>query len=517
MIFNKTKNTIRSSVWGFFNRVITLICPFITRTCIIYVMGTEYVGLNSLFTSIISILSLAELGFGSAIVYSMYEPIANGDDKKICALMSLYRKVYRYIGIIVLIVGIMLIPFIPCFIKNDIPQGINIYFLYGLYLLNSVVSYWLFAYKNCLLAAHQRNDVSFNISTCTSLLMYILQIIAVCSFQNYYYFVICIPIFSILNNIITAVFVDRMYPQYYSKGTVDKLEVDAIKKQVIGLLSQRLAFSSRNAFDSIIISSFLGLTIVGMYNNYFYILNAVTAILSLIFTSMQGGIGNSIVKETVEKNYSNFRMINFMYMWIAGWCTICLLVLMQDFVELWVGAEFMFRPYITFLFVFYFWSMKMTDTVGAYIAGTGIWWKCRYTYLLESAVNLILNICLGYLWGVLGVIIATIVSVIFVNFIASAYILFKFYFQNGKIKTFFADNIKYTIVVGLAGAITYLFAEHIRIGSNKLNMFLMMFLKMLLCCFIPNIILYFMYQNNEQFYITKKWITNKVQNKIYKK
>lgn len=517
MIINKTKNTIRSSIWGFVNRIVTLICPFITRTCIIYILGTEYVGLNSLFTSIISVLSLAELGFGTAIVYSMYEPIANGNDRKICALMNLYRKVYRIMGMVVLGVGIAIIPFLPYFIKDDLPADINLYLLYGIYLFNSVLSYWLFAYKNCLLAAYQRNDVSFKISTISSVAMYFFQFIALAVFKNYYYFVICIPIFSATNNVITASCVKRMYPQYVCKGKIDDIEYTAIKKQVVGLLAQRLAYSSRNAFDSIIISAFLGLTVVGIYNNYFYILNAVTAILSLLFTSMQGGIGNSIVKDSVQKNYKNFKMINFMYMWIAGWCSICLLVLMQDFMKIWVGKEFMFSNIYVVLFAFYFWAMKMTDTVGAYIAGTGIWWKCRYTYLVEAFANLILNIGLGYVWGTIGVIIATILSVVFVNFLSNTYILFKYYFRIEDVKEYLLSNIKYTATVILASIITYCVANLIPSGETRGVLIFHLLLKFTICLIIGNVLFILLYYKSKQFDVSKQWMLSKVRDSSKKK
>ncbi|WP_051865675.1 lipopolysaccharide biosynthesis protein [Metabacillus indicus] len=517
MILDKTKNTIRSSIWGLINRVVGLIFPFITRTFIIYLLGTEYVGLNSLFTSILSVLSLAELGFGTAIVYSMYGPIANGDNKKICALMNFYRKIYRVIGLIVLAIGIILIPFIPVFIKGTVPSDINVYIIYGLYLFNSVLTYWLFSYKICLLAAYQRNDILHKVSIVTNLAMYGLQIIFLCSFKNFYLFVACIPLFSAINNIVTSIFVSKLFPEYQCKGKIDNSEVAAIKKQVVGLLSQRLAFSSRNAFDSIIISSFLGLTIVGIYNNYFYILNALTAILSLIFSSMQGGIGNSIVKESVKKNYSNFRMINFMYMWIAGWCSISLLVLMQTFMKIWVGSNLMLPTYIVFLFAFYFLTMKMTDTTGAYIAGTGIWWNCRYTYLIEALVNLILNIALGYLWGVFGVIIATIISVVFVNYVSNTYILYKKYFVNENVKDIILDDLYYTVVVIIAGLLTYIVSSFLPDSEVKSLLVGTLLVKVLLCCILPNIIFYIMYRKNKQFIISKEWVLNKFEGKGSKK
>lgn len=510
MRINRTKNTIRNSVWGFIHRIVTLICPFITRTCIIYLLGTQYVGLNSLFTSIISVLSLAELGFGTAIVYSMYQPIADEDGEKICALMNLYRKVYWVMGCVVFAVGAMLIPFIPYFIKDTVPDTINIYLLYIIYLANSVISYWLFAYKNCLLSAFQRNDISHKVATVINLFMYICQIVLLCIYKNYYFYVFCIPIFSALTNIVTAIFVDKYFPQYQCSGNVDKTEIHGLEKQVVGLLAQRLAFSSRNAFDSIIISSFLGLTVVGIYNNYFYLLNAVTAMLSLIFTSMQGGIGNSIAKESIEKNYIDFKKINFMYLWISGWCSICLLCLMQPFMQIWVGKDNMFPMQYVLLLAFYFWTMKMTDPIGAYIAGTGIWWGCKYIYLLEAAVNLILNISLGYFWGVIGVIFATIISVVFVNFVMTTYMLYRHYFAAYIFTDAIIDNLKYTFVTIVAGAITFYTSALIDFNGRNIQLILSLFFKGIICCIIPNVVFYLFYRKDEQFALSNKWILQKI-------
>ncbi len=510
MEINRTQNTIRNSMWGLINRIVTLICPFIVRTCIIYFLGTNYVGLNSLFTSIINVLSLAELGFGTAIVYSMYQPIADGDDKKICALMNLYKKVYLIMGCVVLAVGISLIPFIQYFIKDTLPTGINVYLLYIIYLANSVISYWLFAYKNSIISAFQRNDISHKISTVINLCMYSTQIILLCVYKNYYFYVVCIPIFSAMTNIVTAVVVNKNFPQYQCIGTVEKEEVSSIKKQVVGLLAQRLAFSSRNAFDSIIISSFLGLTMVGIYNNYFYLLNAVTAILSLVFTSMQGGIGNSIAKESVEKNYIDFKKINFIYLWISAWCSICLLCLMQPFMKLWVGLGNMFSFRYVILFAFYFWAMKMTDPIGAYIGGTGIWWNCKYIYLLESALNLILNIFLGYFFGVIGVIIATIISVIFINFSMTSYVLFKNYFKKYKYIEFIVNNLNYTINMILGGIVTFYVSSLFNFGDTTMQLICTLGVKCIICCLIPNIIFYILYKNNILFIESKEWLRNKL-------
>lgn len=510
MIIERTKNTLRNSFWGFVNKVVMLFFPFIIRTIIIKTLGTEYAGLHSLFTSIISVLSLAELGFGSAIIYSMYKPIADNDNEAICALMNLYKKVYHYMGIAVLGISVILIPFLSFFITGAVPDDINIYTLYFIYILNSVVSYWLFAYKNCLLTAFQRNDIATNISTVLNLLLYIAQIILLLVTKNYYCYVICIPLFSIAINIVTALYTDKKYPQFKCKGEVDKKEKKEIKKQVIGLLAQRLALSSRNSFDSIIISAYLGLVLVGIYNNYFYILNAVTAFLALIFTSMQAGIGNSIAKESIEKNFNDIKKIRFLYMWISGWCTVCIFILTQPFMKIWVGSELMFSDFIVAILAFYFYAMKMTDTGGAYISATGNWWRCKYTYLFEAMVNLILNLVLGYFGGIIGVIVATIISVLFVNYICNIWILFKYYFVDKNLKEYILEEVKYMLVTFCVSLVIYVFTKWISFGSSTTAIVAELGIKFLICCIGANLLFMFFYKRDQQYNIAIGWLNRKV-------
>ena len=488
MQIERTKNTIRNTIWGFINKLVMLVFPFIIRTVIIYILGINYTGLGSLFNSIISVLSLAEFGVSSAIVYSMYAPIARDDENKICALMKLYRIIYFVIGLFVLVIGICLMPLIPMIIKSDIPSNINIYALYGIYLSNSVASYWLFAYKNCLLDAFQRIDINVKVSTVVNLIMYGLEIALLVAFRDYYYYALCLPVTSILINIITARFVDKMFPQFTPKGVVTRKELKELFFQVAGLLAQKLAFTSRNALDSIIISAYLGLAIVGIYNNYFMVLNSVTALLAILYTAMLAGIGNSIAKETEEKNYQDFRKFNFLYMWISGWATICIYVLVQPFMKLWVGKELVFAESIVFLLSLYFYNMKMTDMVGVYVSTSGIWWKCKYIYIIETISNLVLNIGLGYIWGVYGVIIATIISVLFVDFIGTGIILYKNLFSKYKFGELIKDDLLYFLMTMLVMIILKVIAGVFEIKiKNEMALFAINFV---LCIFIPNILFY---------------------------
>ena len=452
---SRTKNATRNIIWGFVNKVVMLLGPFNTRTVIIRYLGANYLGLGSLFNSILHILNLTELGFASAVVFSLYKPIAENDTDSICALMNLYRKIYRYIGGIILTAGIGVMFFLPMIIKSDIPPDINLYSLYVIYLLNTVFSYWLFAYKSSLLIAHQRNDVTSNINTVGFSLQYVLQITFLIITKNYYAYMILVLLFTIGRNIAISVIVDRKYPDYKCRGDVSKEQINGIKKRVSGLFVQKICSATRNTFDSIVISAYLGLTIVGLYDNYFYIISAVHKLLDVILVSIRSGIGNSIVLESKEKNFENFSLFNFMYSWISGVCAVCLVALTQTFMKIWVGSDYTFSNGIMMLFCVYFYSLTMIDIRTVYDDAAGIWWSQKYVVIVEAVLNIVLNFILGKFFGVIGIVSATIISIVFVNFIAKTKYIFKLYFTEQKISSYFLVHIKWVVLVVIASIIVW--------------------------------------------------------------
>lgn len=500
----RTKNAIRNIIFGFINKAVVLLGPFLIRTVLIQQLGSEYLGLNSLFTSILQVLNLTELGFSSAVVFSMYKPIVEKDTNTICALMNFYKKVYRIIGTVILIVGIIITPFLKYLINGSYPSDINIYILYYIYLFNTVITYFLFAYKSALLTAHQRSDVMSNIHTITYLIQYVAQVIVIFLWKNYYTFVIIMPLTSILNNILCAIKVNKMYPQYLPKGKIDSKMMSGIKKQVSGLMIQKLCSTTRNSLDSIFISAYLGLNMVAIYGNYYSIINAIIGMMSIITTAIVPGIGNSIVTESVEKNYSDMNKFNFIYMWISGWCTICLACLFQPFMKIWMGEQYMFSSYfIVLLLCIYFYALKMGDIRAAYSDAKGLWWENRYRAIAESLANLILNWILVQKFGVAGVIIATLISLLVINFGYGSQILFKYYFGEDKIKDYFKGHIIYAFVTFTILGITYFICNTIHIEG-----IVGLFIKAFICLVIPNILYVLAYYRTDKFKESKEFVIN---------
>lgn len=494
MRINRVKNTKRNFLWGIVEKFVSIFLPFVLRTIFIEVLGEELLGLSSLFTSILQMLNMAELGFSSAVIYNMYKPIADNDTDTICALMNLYRKVYFVIGCIVLAVGLALMPFLPRVINGSIPHGYNLYLLYMIYLVNTSVSYFLFAYKNCLLNAYHRNDIISKVKTVTMAIQYTYQVVILLIAKNYYLYIIILPVITILDNIVNAVISTKMFPQYKCFGTLSKEKVGKIKLNVTGLMIGKICVVSRNSLDSIFLSAFINLSTVAIYGNYYYILTAINTFLAVITNSMSAGVGNSIAVEKKEKNYSDFRMFNFLYAWIAGWCTVCLLCLYQPFMMIWMGKDLMFPFFTVILFCVYFYSLKLGDIRSIYSSAAGLFWQSRYYVIAEAAANAVLNYLFVKRWGVNGIIVATNVTIILINFLWGTRILFHYYFTESNFTRYIAEQVGYAAVTIINCVVMVFLCNRIDIKG-----FPEIIVKGALCVLVPNVFYYLAYRKHELF------------------
>lgn len=506
MKLERTKNTVRGISTGLVNKIITLLLPFLVRTVLIQKIGIEYAGLNGLFVSILQVLNLTELGFSNAIVHSMYKPIAEDDEETICALLNFYRKVYFIIGLIILGIGLAIMPFLTKLINGTYPSNINIYILYFIYLLNTSISYLFFGYKNSIMNAFQRVDIINNISTLTSVFLNVTQIALLIVTKSYYLYVIVMPVCTILNNLIVAYEVKKYFPQYVCKGTIPAEIKKDMKKKVSGLMIQKVCATTRNTLDSIFISAFLGLTMTAMYSNYYYIMNAVTGFMGIITTSMLGGIGNGIQVESKEVNYSNMRKFNFMYMWISGWFTAAMLCLYQPFMKLWMGQEYMLDFNVVILLCVYFYILKIGDIRSVYYSAVGLWWEGKWRAVMEVLLNVALNFFLVQLIGVYGIILATLTSLFFINFLHGSRYVFKYYFGMEKVKEYYLLHGLYFAITVLCSFLTYyscsFLVEVLKVNNNLASFFI----KGIVCTVVPNIFLLIIYFKTNDFKNMIQWM-----------
>lgn len=490
----RTENATRNIIFGIILRVYNVIVPFIMRTAMLYLLGVKYLGLNSLFASILQVLNLAELGVGSAMVYSMYKPIVEDDKDKICKLMNLYKLYYRVIGVIIAVLGLILLPFIPKLISGDIPKNINIYVLYLLNLGATILSYWLFAYKGCLLEAHQRVDINSKVTFSVTTIQYVLQLIVLMYIKSYYIYLIVALLTQVLKNVVTAMIVSNMYPEYKANGKLDKEEIKTINNRVKDLFTSKIGAVIVNSADTIVISTFLGLNMLAIYQNYFFILNSIITIVGSVFNSCIAGIGNSIIVESKEKNLNDLSKFTFIIAWISGVCTCFLLCLYQPFMKIWVGEEYKLGFSAVICLCIYYFIYEINQLLNMYKDAAGIWHEDRFRPLITAFANLGMNLILVKFIGIYGVILSTVLSMLFIGMPWLLYNLFTVLFERQELKSYVDKLFLYVVITIVNCSITYYICTLI----NYSGIFELI-LKGLICCIVPNTIFYFIYRGMIEF------------------
>lgn len=489
---SRTYNSLRNIGFGMINRLISIFFPFIVRTIFIKTLGEEYLGLNSLFSAVLQVLNLADLGFASAIVASMYKPIAEKNIEKVSALMSLYKKLYKMIGLGILLVGLVVTPFINHLISGNPPVGVNIYIVWLLYLINTVVSYLFFAYKVSLINAHQRSDITEKIGALCRIIFSLLQIVVVAVMKNIYLYVLLTVINSIVYNLWCAKECNKRYPEYTCSGELDIDTKAQITKNVAALALQKIGNTISVSLDSIIISAFLGLRIVAIYGNYYYIVSAVATFINLIYGAITASIGNSIAMEPVNKNFTDLKKFFFLNTWLIGWCSICFICLFQDFMTIWMGKELLFGIGTVFCLVLRFYFEQIRKVILTYKDAAGMWWADKWRPIVGCVVNLIFNIVLVKTIGVIGVMLSTVISYTFVEIPWETHALFKYYFKKQE-SLYYKQLLFNTLSVAISGLITYKVCTYI-----SFNSFTSLIIKSIICIILPNLLFVLLNYKNQE-------------------
>ena len=417
-------------------KLITPITSFITRTVLIYTLGTVYLGLNSLFTAVIQVLSLAELGFGSAMVFSLYKPMAEGDKQTINALLRLYRKIYRVVGLVILGAGLVLIPFLPKLIKGSLPDGMNLTVLYLIRLADTSVSYFLFSYRSALLDASQQKSTWYYIQSAGKIALCALQAALLLLFQNYYMFCVVQPLIQVGMNLAIWRVTQKRFPEYQCGGDLPREAVRDITKRVAGLFLFKVCHVLRNSFDSIILSMFLGLDVLAKYQNYLLIVTTLVGITAILTDSTLSSVGNSVAVESKEKNFRDFRAFQLLFMTIVGVVSACMCGVYQPFIRFWVGEENLLSNRLMLVFVAYFFTERMGNVCFQYRQASGLWWEDRLRPVVDGVTNLALNYILVQYIGVAGVMLSTILCQVVIDSLWGSRILFKFYFTDQKQRSY---------------------------------------------------------------------------------
>ena len=415
MKLERTKNAARNIVFDGTLEMVNMVFPFVIRSVMLHFLGTEYLGLNGLFKSLLTFLNLAELGVGSAMVFSMYKPIAEDDTPAVCALLRLYRTLYRIIGLAVAAVGLILIPVLPNLIKGDLPSGMNLYVLYLMNLGNTVVTYWLFAYRSSLLQAHQRRDVISKVSLAVRMTEYILKILILVFTRNYYLYLSVQLLCQIAVNLLTAVCASKMYPKYAPAGKLPREKTLDIFRRVRDLFTSKLSATVFDSADTLVISSFMGLTVLAVYQNYYFIITALRMMLVVILNACMAGVGNKMVMESGEANYRDLEKISLLFSWVLGVSSSMLLCMYQPFMNIWMGEENMLAVGLVFCFAVYYYSMGANKLINMFKDAAGIWRRDRWRPMTAALVNLGLNLATVRWLGLYGVLLSSVFSIVAVQ------------------------------------------------------------------------------------------------------
>lgn len=514
---SRTRNASRNIVTGFLNKIITLVLPFISRTLIIYLLGVSYLGIGTLFTSILSFLSLAELGLSSAIVFAMYEPVSLYEYETINELLKYYRRLYGIIGCVILLIGIVILPFVPKLINGTTPSGVNIYILYVIYLANSVISYFFSGYRQSILVAYQRSDIINNIATIISVSVQSGQILALFLSRNFYLYAFVSIIGSLITNLCYKIITEKKYPQFRCEGELSYELRSKIRRQMSGLIGTKLNSVVVHSADTVIISAFLGLTATAQYGNYYYIMNSICGILIIIFGSLTAGIGNKLVMDTIEDNFILFKRISFINAWLVGWFTICFLCLYEPFMELWVGKELTLGNGFVILMCIYFFIFEIQRTVLTFKDAAGLWHKDKMRPYVSMVVNLVSNLIMVQFLGIYGVILSTILAFM-VSLPWTNYVLFRNLFFESAIGNLII-MVKNFLITALVAVITSTICVQFERTFGGL------LFRIVICIVIPNIFFIIIYHKKEEFKymleilhgIRKRFLRRVITSEVYTK
>lgn len=490
----RIKNSLINISFGLFGQLISILINFSMRTVFIQILGIEYLGLEGLFSGILMALSLANLGFDTAIIYSLYKPLAEKDKVKIQALMNLYSKAYKIVGLVILSSGLLLVPFLKYFINGETSVE-NISLIYLLFLLNTAVSY-LFVYKQSILIADQKAYIISKVHIYFVIVSNVIQILLLLITKNYILILITQIIFRILENIYIVKITNKLYP-YINVKNNSKLTSEDKKefyKNLYSLFLYKISGVIINGTDNIIISKFINLTFVGLYSNYLLIISTISNLVSYVFHSLTASVGNLNVTGSVDKKFLIFRVVNFLSFWIFGVTSICLWIGLNPFITIWLGEKYILSDFVVFSILLNFYTMGLQNGPTMFRETTGLFRKGQYRPLFAAFLNLFFSIVLVKYIGLPGVFIGTVLSRLCIYFWYDPYIIYKNVFGKPLIAYFNRYLLNISLIMLLIWISSYL-CSNINIGNQMMDFVIDSIISLV----ISNLILFLFFRKTEEF------------------
>ena len=497
---SRTKNSFINSVVGSGSQIVSTLLNFLVRTIFIYCLSKEYLGVNGLFSNILYMLNFAELGIGNAIIYKLYKPVANNDKERIKSLVFLYKKVYFVIGIVILTLGLLVIPFMDYIIKDPPKIGENLILIYILYLFETVGAYF-WGYKRSVLLVYQENYINSAIDLSFSIIKSLIQILILVFTKNYVLYLIVYILSTICSNLCISVYVNNKYSFLKEKNIVKikKGEIKELWNNVKSLFTYKLGSTVLSGTDNILLSMIVGISAVGMYSNYSLIITAVSGILWTVLTGFTGSIGNLNALNDTKKSKEVYLQVLFVSCLLYGLGCLCIGSLINPFIDLWVGSEYLLSNRVVILLMIILYLRGIVYPDNTYRDTLGLFKEGRLAPFISALINIILSIILGNIMGMEGIFLATVLSILFTTFWYMPKVIFKNAF-NSSINVYFKKIIKFSFPI----IVMYILCSTI-INSIQDNSFIMFIFKCFIVCLCCGMTLLL-----ERYNIEYKMIRNRI-------
>ncbi len=449
----RQENSVRNSIFGIVAQFAHLILSFICRTLLIRKLGAEILGINGLYTDILNLLCLAELGLGNALLVGLYKPLKENDQNKITTLIKYYAKLYNGITLCVFLVGLILLPVLPFIVSNDVViSNRDLYLYYLIFLMNTCLSYVL-CYKQTIINADQKNFIIKVSNLIFNIISFSVQILVLMLLPDYKTYLAVAGVFVLSQNIVLNFVANKMYPYLKTRteSGLCKDEKQSIKKNIISIFFYKIGVAILTSTDNILISSLVGTLVVGYYSNYSLLTVSVTSFISIIIHAIYSSVGDLTTENNSEKAYFIFNFLLLLFQYIAVFCTVCLFTLLDDFVLLWLGLDFVLSKDVVVVICLSFYLNIVVTPVWVYRENYALFNQVKYLMLLAAIINIILSIVLGLLWGLFGILISTVVAKLITIYINEPNILFKKIFKK-NVSNYF---VKQFVCLVICGALSF--------------------------------------------------------------
>jgi O-antigen/teichoic acid export membrane protein len=460
---NRSKKSIRNIISGIGGKIFVLVFAFIARTSFVRILGADFNGINGLFTNILSVLCLADLGIDNVLNYALYDALKDGNRQKLCKIINSFKRVYNLIAIAILVMGLVIMIFFRWIINSPISMQ-TVVICYFLYLTNTVASY-LFVYRTTIISADQNQYVVNLYSTIGRVVMYVVQIIYLQFFRDIYGYLVIQIVATIIQNILLNIYTSRHYEFLTTdRKSVDKLSDLNLSKDIKATFVYKFSSLLINNTDNIIISTILGTTLVGYYSNYFMLIQYVEGFIYTIGTGLVASIGNLNAENDSNRSYRLFTNLNFIYGVLACFVTCCFMTCVQDFILIWLGKSYVLNNNILIAMVVLYYLNISVSPIWMFRETMGIFQQVKYIMLFAAVLNIIFSIFAGFVWGLVGIIGATSVSKLLTQFWYEPKVLYKVKF-NKNVSLYFLEQGKNLICTVLAVILSVFVCKRIVFGG----------------------------------------------------